>query len=141
MKKIKYALVIGFASAIFTIGQVSAQINMPAPSPLGTVTQRVGLTDISVKYSRPSVKGRKVFGEVVAYGKPWRTGANQATVITFKDEVTVEGTKIPAGDYAIYTIPAENEWTVVLNKDTKLGGNTSDYKTEQDVARFKVKPT
>jgi hypothetical protein len=141
MKKIKYALVIGFASAIFTVGQVNAQISMPAPSPLSTVTQRVGLTDITIKYSRPSVKGRKVFGEVVGYGKPWRTGANQSTIITFKDDVTVEGTKIPAGDYALYTIPAENEWTVVLNKNTKLGGNTGDYKQEEDVARFKVKPT
>lgn len=141
MKHVKKGLLTAFAVTLFTFGQANAQLAMPAPSPLGTVTQKVGLTDITIKYSRPSVKGRKVFGDVVGYGKAWRTGANQATMISFKDDVTIEGNKVPAGDYALYTIPTENEWTVVLNKNTKLGGNTSDYKEAEDVARFKVKPT
>jgi len=141
MKKFKQSLLPILAAVLLFSFQASAQIQMPAPSPLGSVTQRVGLSDITVKYSRPSTKGRKIFGETVSYGKPWRTGANQATVISFKDEITVEGTKVPAGEYAIYTIPAENEWTVVMNKNTKLGGSTGDYKEAEDVARFKVKPT
>ncbi|MFC5269864.1 DUF2911 domain-containing protein [Adhaeribacter terreus] len=141
MKNLKTGLVVAFAATVFCTSQVNAQISMPAPSPLGTVTQRVGLTDITVKYSRPSTKGRKIFGEVVGYGKGWRTGANNATLITFADEVTIEGTKVPAGEYALYTIPTEHEWTVVLNKNTKLGGNVADYKEAEDVARFKVKPT
>src|SRR5687767_14013089 len=141
MKNLKTGLVVAFSALLLSGTQANAQISMPAPSPISTVTQRVGLTDISVKYSRPSMKGRKVFGDVVAYGKGWRTGANQATVISFKDEVTVEGKKVAPGDYALYTIPTENEWTVVLNKNTKAGGNIDDYKEAEDVARFKVKPT
>ena len=115
----KTSFLVAFGALLFSSTQVNAQLSMPAPSPVGTVTQRVGLTDMTIKYSRPSVKGRKIFGEVVGYGKGWRTGANQATVISFKDEVTVEGTKVAAGDYALYTIPTENEWTIVLNKNTK----------------------
>lgn len=141
MKNLKTGFVIAFAALTLSSTSAVAQLAMPAPSPLGTVTQRVGLTDMTVTYSRPSVKGRKIFGEVVGYGKGWRTGANNATVISFKDEVTIEGIKVPAGEYALYTIPNENEWTVVLNKNTKAGGNVSDYKETEDVARFKVKPT
>lgn len=120
--------------------QVSAQIVLPAPSPAATVTQRVGLTDVTVKYSRPSVKGRKIFGTTLPYGKPWRAGANNATVVSFKDEVTVQGIKVPAGDYALYAIPNATEWVLVLNKNTSLGGNTHQYKDIEDVARIKVKP-
>lgn len=141
MKNVKTSFLVAFAALLLSSTQVSAQLSMPAPSPMGTVTQRVGLTEMSVKYSRPSAKGRKIFGEVVSYGKGWRTGANQATVISFKDDVTVEGTKVAAGEYALYTIPTENEWTIVLNKNTKAGGNIGDYKEAEDVARFKVKPT
>ena len=136
----KTSFLVAFAALLLSSTQVSAQLSMPAPSPLGTVTQRVGLTDMTVKYSRPSVKGRKIFGEVVGYGKGWRTGANQSTIISFNDNVTVEGTKVPAGEYALYTIPNENEWTIILNKNTKAGGNIQDYKDAEDVARFKVKP-
>src|SRR5688500_6507494 len=141
MKNVKTSLLVAFAALLLSSTQVNAQLAMPAPSPMGTVTQRVGLTEMTVKYSRPSVKGRKIFGEVVGYGKGWRTGANNATIISFKDEVTIEGTKVPAGEYALYTIPNENEWTVALNKNTKAGGNIDDYKEAEDVASFKVKPT
>jgi hypothetical protein len=139
MKKLKTGLVVAFAAMLLAGTQANAQIATPQPSPAGSVTQRVGLTDITVKYSRPSAKGRKIFGEVVGYGKSWRTGANSSTILSFNDNVTIEGAKVPAGEYALYTIPTENEWTVVLNKNTKLGGNTGDYKEAEDVARFKVK--
>ena len=140
MKRKGTALTFLMALALLFSQQVMAQLAIPAASPQATVTQRVGLTDITVKYSRPSLKGRKMFGETLAFGQPWRAGANNSTVIEFKDAVTLQGTKVPAGEYAIYTIPTENEWTVVFNKNTKLGGNTKDYKNEEDVARFKVKP-
>ena len=117
-----------------------AQIRTPAASPQSTVTQRVGLTDITIVYSRPSAKGRKIFGTVVPFGKRWRTGANGTTSIKFSDDVMVEGKKVPAGEYGIYTIPNKTEWMVVLNKNTKLGADVDGFKDDQDVARFTVKP-
>ncbi len=120
-----------------------AQIRTPAASPLSTVTQRVGLTDVTVTYSRPSLKGRAAFGEKSALaplGQRWRTGANQTTSIKFSDDVTVEGKKVPAGEYGIYTVPGKAEWTVVLSKSLKQGANVEGFKTEDDVATFKVKP-
>ena len=140
MKNLKNSFFLLLALLVLTGSQSFAQLNMPAPSPAASVTQRVGLTDITVKYSRPSMKGRKIFGDVLPFGQPWRTGANGSTIITFKEEVTVQGTKVPAGDYAIYSIPGQTEWTIVLNKNITLGGNTQNYKNEEDVARFKVKP-
>jgi len=141
MRKLRSSLFLLLALLVLNSSELFAQINMPAASPSATVQQRVGLTDITVKYSRPSVKGRKIFGETLPYGSPWRTGANASTTIKFEDDVTVEGNKVPKGEYALYTIPTETEWTVILNKNTKLGANTQDYKEAEDVARFKVKPT
>lgn len=117
-----------------------AQIDFPQPSPLATVNQKVGLTDIELVYSRPSVKGRKVFGDLVPYGKVWRTAANMATKFTFSDDVTIGGKPVPKGSYALFTIPGENEWTVIINKNFNQAG-TGNYKEEEDVARFTVKPT
>jgi hypothetical protein len=117
-----------------------AQIKTPAASPQSTVSQRVGLTDITIVYSRPSAKGRKIFGTVVPFGKRWRTGANGTTSIKFSDDVTIEGKKVAAGEYGIYTIPNKTEWMVVLNKNTKLGADVDGFKDDQDVARFTVKP-
>jgi hypothetical protein len=136
---------IGFAlsaALLFGAGSAQAQIAMPAASPTSTVTQKVGLTDVSVTYSRPSVKGRNIFGgDVVPYDKMWRTGANAATIIKFSDEVTISGSKVPAGEYALYTIPGKSEWTIILNKNTKLWGDGGkDYKQEEELTRFKVKP-
>lgn len=116
-----------------------AQISIPQPSPIGTITQEVGLTDISIAYSRPSMKGRKIFGELAPYNEVWRTGANASTKIKFSDEVMVEGNKIPAGEYALYTIPGKEEWTIILNKNTSLWGSDG-YEQEDDAARFTVKP-
>lgn len=116
-----------------------AQITTPQPSPKSTVMQRVGLTDVTITYSRPSAKGRAVFGTLVPFGKRWRTGANATTMIKFSDDVTVEGKKVPAGEYGLYTIPNKAEWTVVLNKNTKQGANVDGFKDDEDVARFTVK--
>src|SRR5688572_26753061 len=124
MKKLKTGLFLFLALLLLNRFEASAQLATPAASQQATVTQRVGLTDITLKDFRPSLKGRKMFGETLPYGKPWRTGANNATTLTFKEEVTVAGTKVPAGEYALYTIPGQAEWTVILNKNTKLGGST-----------------
>lgn len=118
---------------------LSAQ-EMPQPSPKASFTQRVGLTDISVDYARPSVKGRKIFGELVPYGQLWRTGANTATVVTFSTDVKVNGQDVKAGKYSIFTMPGETEWIVMLNKDTELWGE-SGYKQSNDALRTRITPS
>ena len=122
-----------------------AQISTPQPSPKASVMQRVGLTDVTVSYGRPSLRTRMGFGDattkaVVNYGQRWRTGANNSTLIKFSDDVTVEGQKVPAGEYAIYTVPGKTDWQVILSKNTKLGANVDGYKDDENVASFKVKP-
>jgi hypothetical protein len=139
-----FALHLGSAAAL-TITMLAApvaqaQIVTPQPSPKSTVTQRVGLTDVTITYSRPGVKGRSIFGTIVPYGKRWRTGANATTSIKFSDDVTIEGKKVPAGEYGLYTIPTAAEWTVVLNKSLKQGADVDGFKDDQDVARFTIKP-
>jgi hypothetical protein len=109
----------------------------PAPSPLCTLKQRVGTTDIEIEYSRPGVKNRKIFGELVPYGEVWRTGANASTKISFNNPIKFDGTEIPAGKYALYTIPGEKEWTLIIHKDTSLRG-TEGYQEANDLARLKV---
>lgn len=120
-------------------GRAQSLFEGPRPSPRASVTQRVGTTDFTLTYSRPSVKGRKVWGDLVPFGKPWRTGANEATLLTVSDDVTVEGQKLAAGTYALVTIPGEAEWTVIFNRDRKLWFET-EYDEKQDVLRVKVKP-
>jgi hypothetical protein len=111
----------------------------PAPSPECTLKQRVGLTDIEIVYSRPGVKGRKIFGGLVPFGEVWRTGANNATKVTFSSDVKLNGTPIPAGTYALFSIPGENEWTIIINKGAKQWG-AFQYDEKVDVARFKATP-
>ncbi|HEX8528908.1 MAG TPA: DUF2911 domain-containing protein, partial [Cytophagales bacterium] len=136
MKK-GFLLALLAAPLFFTPGAY-AQIAMPQPSPAATVTQKVGLADVTLSYSRPSARGRVIFGGLRPYGKLWRTGANGATKLTFSEDVTVNGTKVPAGEYSLFTIPGKDEWTVMLNKNAKASEN--DYKEAEDAARFKVKP-
>lgn len=113
--------------------------DLPQPSPLGKVEQVVGLTNVSVEYSRPSAKGRKVFGDVVPFGTLWRTGANASTKITFDAPVTVGGQQVKAGTYSLLTIPHETAWVVVLNSDSKV--NSADgYDEKNNVAYTKVQP-
>lgn len=119
----------------------SAQLKVPAPSPAQTVKQSFGLGEVSVEYSRPSVKGRVIFGDVVPFGKTWRTGANASTKITFTDDVKLEGRDVKAGTYAIYSVPNKDAWDIMLYKDLILGGNVADYKIENEVMRLKVKPS
>jgi len=117
-----------------------AQPDLPRPSPNAKVSQFIGLTEVTVEYSSPAVKGRKVWGEVVPYDQLWRTGANQATKITFSRDTTFGDHLIPAGTYALFTIPGKTVWTVVLNKKAEQSGTGSDYKIEQDQVRFQVQP-
>jgi hypothetical protein len=130
------------AAAVVTLASPSlnAQLKVPAPSPLQTVKQAFALSDITIEYSRPSAKGRVVFGDVVPYGKVWRTGANASTKITFGEDVKVEGNEVKAGTYALYTIPNKDSWEIILYKDLTLNGDVANYKKENDVAHFTVKP-
>lgn len=117
-----------------------AQLKTPAPSPLQTVKQEFGLSNVELSYSRPAIKGRKVFGDLVPFDKVWRTGANGATTITFGEDVTFGGQKVAAGKYGLLSIPGASEWTIILSKQTNVT-SPSAYKQDQDVARVKVKAT
>ena len=141
IKKIK-TLAGAIAIVAITSSSVNAQqLKVPAPSPLQTVKQAFALSDITLEYSRPSAKGRVIYGDVVPFGKVWRTGANGATKITFGEDVKVEGTDVKAGTYAIYSIPNKDSWEIMLYKDLTLGGNVAEYKKENELARFVVKST
>jgi hypothetical protein len=130
------AVMSGFALA-FGLQAQTPNINFPAASPACTLKQRVGLTDIEIVYSRPGVKGRTIFGGIVPYGQVWRTGANQATKVTFSTPVKLEGNDIPAGTYALFTIPGEEAWTIIINKNTNQWG-ACQYSTNDDLVRFPV---
>lgn len=119
-----------------------AQIKTPQPSPVSSFKQEFGLGEVSVSYSRPAAKGRVIFGDLVPFDKMWRTGANASTKITFTDDVTIEGNKLAAGEYALYTIPGKAEWTVIFYKNLNLWGlgNPGDYKESEEALRVKVKP-
>ena len=129
MKKLILATII--ACTFFYAG---AQLKTPAPSPTQTIKQDFGLSSIELAYSRPGVKGRKIFGDVVPFGNIWRTGANNATLITFGDEVTIGGTKVAAGKYGLLTIPEKNSWTIIISKQTDVT-SPSAYKQDMDVVR------
>jgi len=103
------------------------KITTPQPSPSGKVSQRVGLTDIDIEYSRPGIKGRAIFGNLVAYGKTWRTGANANTKVTFSSDVTIDGQKLKAGSYGLYTVPNKNTWEVMFYSEADNSGVPSDW--------------
>ncbi|MBI5807588.1 MAG: DUF2911 domain-containing protein [Ignavibacteriales bacterium] len=134
MKKMLLTILLAISSQIFS------QIDLPRLSPKAAVSQTIGYTEISVEYSRPSVHGRKIWGDLVPYNKVWRTGANEATVIQFTTDVSINGNKIPAGRYSLFTIPNEKEWTIIFNKVDKQWG-AFNYKEDQDLIRFNVTPT
>lgn len=115
-----------------------AQLNTPQPSPTQTIKQNFGLSSMELSYSRPGMKGRKVFGDLVPFGKVWRTGANQATTLTFGDDVTIGGTKIKAGKYGLVSIPDKNSWTLIITKQLDVTGPAA-YKQDQDVVRVDAK--
>jgi hypothetical protein len=135
--KITLALFALLFASFVSYGQ---QIQMPQASPSSKIIQKVGLTDVTVDYSRPSTKGRKIFGELVPYGEVWRTGANAATVFSFSTDVTIGGQLVPAGSYALYAIPGKNDWTMIFSKNTKLWGAIG-YNPAEDQVRFNVEPS
>lgn len=118
----------------------AADLELPRPSPFARVSQDIGLTTITVDYSSPAVKGRKIWGGLVPYDKQWRTGANRATKITFSRDVTFAGKPVPTGTYALFTIPGKSDWTVILNKRPDQAGTGSEYKADEDLLRVQVKP-
>jgi hypothetical protein len=135
LKIFQLSMVLIFILSLSIIGQ---QLKTPRPSPDATVIQFVGVTEVKIDYSSPGVKGRKVWGELVRFGEIWRTGANEATTITFSDAVKINGSELPAGTYGIHTIPNENEWEFIFSKDTKVDGS-STFDKDKEVLRFKAK--
>lgn len=124
-----------FVFALTLMVSVNAQIETPAPSPAGKIEQVVGLTDVAIEYSRPSMRGRTIFGDLVPYGKIWRTGANARTKVTFSDNVTVGDTELKAGTYAIFTIPQEKTWEVIFYTDYAGGGAPAELDESKVAAR------
>lgn len=118
---------------------INAQVQTPAPSPFSKVEQKVGLTDVTLEYSRPGVKGRVIFGDLVPFGKMWRTGANANTKITFSDDVTIDGQTLKAGSYAIYTKPDAASWEVMFYTDTDGGGVPQEWDDAKVAVRTTVK--
>ncbi len=114
-----------------------AQLRLPQPSSAASVSQTVGTTDFTVKYSRPNVRGREIFGSLIAYDKVWRTGANAATQISFSNDITLGGQKVAAGTYSVFSIPTKEDWTLILNKD--VTASEQSYSKEKDVLRTSVK--
>ena len=134
MKKIVFSVI-----ACVLLISTEAQLKTPAPSPGQIIKQDFGIGTIELSYSRPGIKGRKIFGDLVPYGKVWRTGANNATTLNFSDEVIIGGQTIPAGKYGFLTIPDKDNWTLIITKSVDVT-SPSDYKQENDVVRVKVKP-
>jgi hypothetical protein len=131
----KLILTIFFAClTLFSFGQ----LNLPNASPDQEFKQQVGFTEVTVKYSRPSARGRVIFGDLVPYDQLWRTGAHDATTISFSDSIKINGINIPADTFSLFTIPGKSEWTIIFNKVSDMHG-TSDYAETNDQLRFKVK--
>ncbi|MBC3758557.1 DUF2911 domain-containing protein [Hyunsoonleella sp. SJ7] len=125
--------------ACATTFAVQAQLQTPQPSPLGKLVQKVGLTDVTIEYSRPGVKGRKIFGGLVPYGEMWRTGANKNTMVTFSTDATVDGQTLKAGSYAIFTKPGEESWDVYFYSDTNNWGVPQKWDESKVAAKTTVK--
>ncbi|HEY7371518.1 MAG TPA: DUF2911 domain-containing protein [Polyangia bacterium] len=135
------AAALGLAALLaLSAGAARADLDLPRPSPFAKVWQVVGLTEITVDYSSPGVKGRKIWGGLVPYDQMWRAGANTATKVTFSKNVTFAGKPVAAGSYAFFVIPGKDTWTVILNKKIDQSGTGRDYKQADDLLRVSVKP-
>jgi hypothetical protein len=134
MKRIMLVLAL---AAVFGISSQAQGLRTPAPSPGQTIKQEFGLSSIELSYSRPGVKGRKIFGDVVPFDKVWRTGANSATTLVFGDDVTIGGKLVPAGKYGLLTIPGKDNWTLIITKQLDVTSPAA-YKQENDVVRVQV---
>jgi tetratricopeptide (TPR) repeat protein len=132
-----------FTICLFLTSQIQAQfenpVKLPAASPKAKVHQQVGVTDIAISYHRPLVKGREIFGKLIPYDKVWRTGADENTIIKFSTDVTIDNKLIKAGTYGLHTIPNKNNWTIILNSETKAWGSYF-YDKSKDVIRFNATP-
>lgn len=135
MKKILFTLF-----ALLTIASTTVLAQNPPASPAASATGKIGNATITINYGSPSVKGRTIWGELVPYGKVWRTGANKATTFETDADITVEGQTLKKGKYGLFTIPEQKEWTIVFNKTSDQWG-AFNYKQEDDVLRVKVKPS
>jgi hypothetical protein len=135
MKKILLSLFVIASTSV-----INSQIKTPAPSPSQKTTQMVGLTEVTLEYSRPSMKGRKIFGGLEDYGKVWRTGANENTKLTFSTDFMVDGKMVKKGTYALYTIPGENSWDVMLYSDATNWGNPAKWDEAKVAAKVSVSP-
>jgi hypothetical protein len=127
------------AIAAFILLSADAQLKTPAASTTQTIKQDFGLSSVELSYSRPGMKGRKIFGDLVPFGKVWRTGANSATTLTFGDDVIIGGTKVPAGKYGLLTIPDKDKWTWIITKQLDVTSPAA-YKQDQDVVRVMAEP-
>lgn len=133
--------ILGITFFLTSVTMNAQKLKVPTLSPFSEIKQEIGLTEISLSYARPSAKGRTVMGNLVPYGEMWRTGANASTKITVSEAVKIGGNDLAAGTYALYTIPKEKEWTIIIHKKTNfrsIAGNK--VKPENDAFRFKVKP-
>ncbi len=139
LKHLIIALVAGLALGSSFCHAQSALLDLPRDSQHSAVTQRIGITDITISYSRPLVKGRPVWGKLVPYNQVWRTGANENTIIKFTDDVSIEGKPLAKGTYALFTIPGENQWTVIFSKVHSAWGSFT-YNQADDALRVTVKP-
>lgn len=127
------------AQAQFKNGGQAVELKLPTISQRSIVTQRIGLTDITINYCRPLVGGREIWGKAVPYGRVWRSGANENTTISFTDDVSVEGKPLPAGTYGLHTIPNADQWTIIFSKNSTSWGSFS-YDEKEDALRVSVKP-
>ncbi len=135
MRKLIYLLVMFVANYA-----IEAQVKTPQPSPKATVNQVVGLTDVSIDYSRPSMKGRTIFGDLVPFGKLWRTGANANTIISFSDDVIIDGKTLKKGKYALFTTPKSDSWEVIFYSDTDNWGTPDEWDETKVALKTNAKP-
>ncbi len=137
----RFTILFAILIVLVQVGHAQQELKVPTLSPFTEISQEVGLTEVKLSYSRPSAKGRKVFGGLVPFNSVWRSGANASTKLTFAQDVKIEGNPLKAGTYALYTIPDEKEWTVIIHTNTRHRAIAGDvYKPAEDAFRFKVKP-
>jgi len=133
----KKSLILALAFSLFAIQQGISQDKEERPSPPKTATAEVDGAEVTIDYSSPGVKGRTIMGDLVPYGKVWRTGANEATTLTLRKSFNINGTEVPAGKYGLFTIPGEKEWTIIINSTWDQWG-AYNYDSSKDVLRFNV---
>ncbi len=134
LRRIHLALLTATFSAGAALAQSTTSLELPRPSPKGSVTQNVGLTEVSVVYSSPAVKGRRIWGEVVPFDQVWRAGANECTKVSFSTPVSIEGKPVAAGSYCLFLLPQKSGWTFILSKNTDQAGS-GEYKQSEDALR------